>query len=188
MKRVFIGYKCEPLPGLISTTDKLRSKMNNASLKWASPLYWHITSHFIGKAEKGEIEILKDIISETSKSASHFSVSVKGIGFFPSAGHPKVLWAGVEPKDKLSKLYHKTGALLRTAGFKTDDRPYSPHITLARVKHCKNTEITKEIESTYSGTVFGTLNINEIILYESRLFPSGAKYIPLFKAEFNTVD
>jgi len=185
MKRVFIGYKCEPFPDLISTTDKLRSKLNNASLKWASPLYWHVTSHFIGKAEKNEIELLKEIVSETAKAAHTFSVSVTGIGFFPSADRPRVLWTGVDPKDELTKLYYKTGALLRTAGFKTDNRPYSPHITLARIKQCRNTEITKEIETSYSDTVFGTMNINEIILYESRLSPSGAKYIPLFKADFS---
>jgi len=183
MKRVFIGYKCEPFPDLLFTTGKLKKQLSDARIKWVSPEYWHITSHFIGKADDNELEILKEIIAETGKQTNPIKVAVTGIGFFPTTDRPKILWTGVEPQDELSKIYYKTGALLRSEGFKTDSRPYNPHITLARIKHCSNPELTDEIERAYAGIVFGALNINEIILYESRLSPSGAVYIPLFKTK-----
>jgi 2'-5' RNA ligase len=179
MKRVFIGYKCSMLPDLVTAAGKMKSTLKNASVKWASPLYWHITSHFIGKAGNEEIEILKAILREAVSGTEPFTVNVQGIGFFPNADHPRVLWSGVSPVDKLSKLYYRTGALLRREGFETDKRPYSPHITLARIKHCNDPGVTKDIESSYKERIFGTLDINEIILYESRLSPEGAKYIPL---------
>ena len=185
MKRVFIGYKCDPFPRILQTVEKLRSRFKGSSAKWTSSGSWHITSYFIGNANDQEIEILKEIITETAKNTRPFSVSVTGIGFFPSADRPKVLWAGVTPKDDLTKLYHKTGALLRTAGFKTGNRSYTPHITLARIKHCHDPEIAKSIESYYSGMAFGTLHINDIILYESRLFPSGAQYVPIYTAKIS---
>ena len=181
MKRVFIGYKCPPFAELMATVDDLHHQLAGCNVKWASPAYWHITSHFIGKADEKEIAILKDIITEISKTAKTFNVDVTGIGFFPSAARPRVMWAGVSPGDELAKLYYRTGALLRKEGFKTDNRPYSPHITLTRMKQCDH-HLTKKIEKNYSGKKFGTLTVNEIILYESRLSTSGAKYIPIHTA------
>ncbi len=183
MKRVFIGYRCEPFPGLLLTVDKLKDTFQKARIKWTYPDSWHITSHFIGRANAEELETLKEIVSETAENAKGFSVNVTGIGFFPSVSRPKVLWTGVDPKDDLTKLYQKTGALLRSEGFETVTNPYNPHITLARIKYCNNTELAGEVEQLYEGKVFGTMNINKIILFESRLFPTGARYTPMFSAE-----
>jgi 2'-5' RNA ligase len=184
MKRVFIGYKCPPFSGLLTAVNELQSKMANCNVKWTSHAYWHITSHFIGNADDREVTVLKDIITEVSRAARIINIEVRGIGFFPSSGRPRVMWAGVKPEDDLAKLYYRTGALLRREGFETDSRPYSPHITLARIKHC-NPALTQEVEKDFEGRTFGALTVNEIILYESRLSPSGAKYIPIHTAEMS---
>ncbi|NPA35959.1 MAG: RNA 2',3'-cyclic phosphodiesterase [Chlorobi bacterium] len=179
MKRVFIGYDCNTLPELVSLSSKLKETLKCGNIRWIPPENWHITSHFIGNAGDNEIEILKEILFEASSGTGPFSVTVKGIGFFPSARRPKVMWSGVSPVNVLSKLHYRTGALLRREGFETDNRPYNPHITIARIKHCEHPEKTENTESTYRKAVLGYLNIDRIILYESILFPDGAKYIPL---------
>ena len=183
MKRVFIGYICGPLPELLLTVDKLKDTFQRERIKWTYPDSWHITSHFIGGANVGEIKTLKEIVSEIAGNAKGFSVNVTGIGFFPSASRPKVLWAGVDSKDDLTKLYHKTGALLRSEGFNTATNPYNPHITLARISHCVSKELASEVEQLYEKKDFGILHVSKIILFESRLFPTGARYTPMFSAE-----
>ncbi len=183
MKRVFIGYKCDSLPDLVFATDRIKATLKDASVKWATPLYWHITSHFIGQVTNSKISMLKKIINEVAGNSIPFSVSIKEIGFFPSPDRPRILWAGTNPAEELAKLYDETGNLLQQGGFEIDNRSYAPHITLARIKRCNDTYITKQIANDFKNHIFGTVNINEIILYESRLFLKGEKYIPIYKAE-----
>jgi len=182
-KRVFIGYKCDALPDLVSTVEKLKKSLGGASVKWTSPAYWHITSHFLGQVSSRQLETLKEMITEVASANSTFKVSVTKIGFFSSPYRPRVIWAGTEPVDELEKLYEDAAKLLLKNGFDIDKRPYNPHITLARIKHCNDTSVTKQIAEDYKDHIFGSVDVDHIILYESRLYPAGAKYIPVFKGE-----
>ena len=181
--RVFIGYKCDALPALVSAVEELKISLAGASIKWTSPSYWHITAHFLGQVSPRQIEALKEIITTVASGNSPFKISVKKIGFFSSPYRPRVLWAGTEPVDELVKLYDDAARLLLQSGFETDQRPYNPHITLARIKHCNDTSVTKQIAENYKDKTFGPVVVDHIILYESRLYPTGARYIPVFQAE-----
>jgi 2'-5' RNA ligase len=90
----------------------------------------HLTLHFLGDAEVDRVaEALKNV------SVPSFKFSIVGTGYFVGRGASFVLWAGVSNYAKLQSLYSAIADALLTHGFNTEDRPYSPHITLAR---CQN--------------------------------------------------
>jgi RNA 2',3'-cyclic 3'-phosphodiesterase len=93
----------------------------------------HLTLHFLGEVAPPSDEAIRRALQEVQASA--FAITIKGVGRFPPEGQPHVLWAGVENGPSLLGLHQSIGATLTKAiGFQPETRPYSPHVTLARLK------------------------------------------------------
>ena len=97
----------------------------------------HLTLHFLGKVSTHEIDAVRAALAAVRMNA--FTIRLSGVGMAStcfrghSERHAKVLWAGVEPNADLTALHCSIGTVLADAiGFQPEDRPYSPHVTLAR--------------------------------------------------------
>jgi len=154
--------------------------------RWVAADKLHVTLLFLGGVEP---EAVKDISGEMGRLAAgmaRWSSRVRGLGAFPTPRRPRVLWAGVEGRREcFEELY--SGLERRLAPFreKKEKRAYTPHITLARFKG-RTAGSLEEVVQSFAGTDWGELKVDELTLFESRLSPKGAEYIPLFTADFKT--
>ncbi|HIJ98946.1 TPA: RNA 2',3'-cyclic phosphodiesterase [archaeon] len=135
----------------------------------------HITLKFLGEIEQKDLDIIKDSIEEAVQGIKSFQISIKGVGAFPSLARPRVIWADVEDgKDELIELANRIDEKVVLREF--DKKPFSPHITVARLKTPKHIAALAEIERDYEEFEFGKITVSEVKIKESELTPKGPIY------------
>lgn len=175
-----------PLPehlkeSIRATQKDLQARISNA--RWTRLENLHLTLHFFAAIEQETLEKLKVSMLSLKGCQRPFQVEVKGLGAFPNPHRPRVLWLGLEPCDRLEQLYRDTGEQLRQAGLAIDSRPYSPHLTIGRLRGGKP-DLTALFSSIRQESI-DRLTVDRLILYESRLRPDGAQHIPLLTVNFD---
>ena len=104
----------------------------------------------------------------------------RGMGFFPNERRPRVVWCGVHGSDNLAKLARDMEARVEALGIERETRPYTPHLTLARIDAEKvpRAQIGKLVATAkkFEDSSFGSARGTEFHLYESVTKPSGAEY------------
>jgi 2'-5' RNA ligase len=113
--------------------ERLRPAAKLAKLSWTRVDNLHITTKFIGEWPEDRFEDMKRALSSVG-SPGAIPVRVSGIGWFPNARNPRVLWAGVHAEEPLKSLASATDAAVHAIGVAREDREYSPHLTLARIR------------------------------------------------------
>ncbi|MDQ2712954.1 MAG: RNA 2',3'-cyclic phosphodiesterase [Acidobacteriota bacterium] len=115
--------------------DRLLSALRPEALITWSPLdNLHITTKFIGEWPENRIHELHVALLELPPRDS-FEVELSGLGWFPNKRSPRVLWAAVDGGESLKSLAHDVEDRLAELGIKPEEREFSPHLTLARIKH-----------------------------------------------------
>lgn len=139
--------------------------------KWVAPDQLHLTVRFIGEVDGALFRDIRDILSEVSSAS--FSLQLKGVGYFPPRGAPRVLWAGLEKSEPLQLLRKKVESALIRAGVAPEGRKFSPHITLARLK---NSPVQKIANFLSGNGLFSQepFQVEDFKLYSSVLSPKGA--------------
>ena len=168
MKRLFIAIDIEnEIKAYIESSLKLFPGQ-----KWTNIEQQHITLKFLGDTE----EDLFSQIRENLKSVNmeNFSISIQDTGFFPNIRRPNVFWLGITPEPKLIILKNEIDNLLSPLGIQPDDREFSPHLTLMRIKYFKDRSFPEKLNSRFSSFKKQTFQINSFILYSSVLDSSGA--------------
>lgn len=170
--RIFIGIDLpNDLKDIVYQTIKFFKSTYNKSINYVPRENLHITLKFIGEINEKDFMLIKASLSEISFSP--FIVEFKGLGCFPDIFNARVLWIGVKDGDEsFKKLYEKIISILPEK-FKKDDKNFSPHLTLARLKEKPLKSFINLIDREKS---FGTFRVSSIQLYESKLERSGAKY------------
>jgi RNA 2',3'-cyclic 3'-phosphodiesterase len=105
-----------------------------ALVKWSPLDNLHITTKFIGSWPEARIDELHEALAEVAPRPP-FEVEVRHLGWFPNERSPRVLWAGVHGGTPLSSLASETEERLLSLGVPCEDREFSPHLTLARIKN-----------------------------------------------------
>jgi RNA 2',3'-cyclic 3'-phosphodiesterase len=141
------------------------------SAKWVSPEQLHLTLRFIGETDQLTFSAIKENLSRISFPC--FTLSVCGVGHFPPGRRPRVIWLGLDPCTALSDLARQVETAVVEATLPPEDRPFSPHITLARMKECVPTAVER-FEKANAGFTFPPFQVKEFILYSSLLTRSGA--------------
>jgi 2'-5' RNA ligase len=111
-----------------------------------------------------------------------FSVEVQGVGVFPHVKHPKILWVGVTGKTgALQELVLEIEAALEPLGFPPEEKPYHPHLTLARIKRDNALVGSALLENGVLEREehLGTFMVDRLTLFQSDLDSTGATYTPL---------
>lgn len=149
-----------------------------ARITWGSAERAHITVRFIGEVNDAKAGTIAAAL-QPALAASACDVNVSGVGAFPRSGSPRVLWAGLtEGVQGLVDLEREVSARLDACGIPREDRPYRPHLTLARVRDAAGLR-TQLLLKGFADREFGTTRVDAITLYESRLSPQGSAYVPL---------
>lgn len=139
--------------------------------RWVGASEIHLTLRFIGEISPQVLSSIKSAL--TSVSFSPFMLSLSGVGHFPPHGHPRVLWVGLEKGPELVSLQKRIESAVQQAAIPPEERPFSPHITLARLKETPAAAVAR-FEAAHRGLAFVPFPVEEFILYSSILTPRGA--------------
>jgi len=131
---------------------------------------------FLGDVPEKNIDKIGDAISGIN--CEPFAAKVHGIGAFPKPSYARVIYIGADPEETFTMLYAEVESALTPLGFKREKRPFTPHATIARVKHISREARTglEDAIKRLSDTEVGTMNVDAIKLKKSRLTPRGAIY------------
>jgi RNA 2',3'-cyclic 3'-phosphodiesterase len=145
------------------------------SIAWVSPQNLHVTLQFLGEVDSTSARALTDRLSSPF-ALPPFEIGVAGLGTFPPAGPPRVVWLGIrEGAAQLSALYRDVGLRLEGLGFTRDPRPFHAHLTIGRVKGPLSAPFRAAMAG--AGAVdAGRCLVDHVTLFESRLSPAGAVY------------
>jgi 2'-5' RNA ligase len=142
-----------------------------ARVSWVAPELLHLTLHFLGSVESVTAARIAEAVAERIDLAA-FRVTFEGLGTFPPRGRPAVIWLGVgQGRESLIELHGIIGARLKAAGVQLEARPFSPHLTLARVKQASGHFTTREGKWGLSPSL-----VDRVTLYESQLARHGATH------------
>jgi RNA 2',3'-cyclic 3'-phosphodiesterase len=154
-----------------------------ARVTWVTSDRMHLTVRFIGAADEERLAALQRVLLPTFETP-RFTLTVKGTGAFPPRGPLRVIWAGLEDgRDQLLALERELTARLSTIGIGPEDRRYSPHLTLARVRDPAGLRAAALLDGLQTHA-FGHSTIDAITLFESRLSPKGPTYVALARTAF----
>jgi RNA 2',3'-cyclic 3'-phosphodiesterase len=154
--------------------DRLRPA---AKLSWTRPENLHITTKFIGEWPEERLDEAKRALASV-KSSGPIAIGIHGIGWFPDARRPRVLFAGVKSGDELTDLAQATDDALAAIGVEKEDRKYTPHLTLARVRTSAPLDGIRKALDSIDSADFGSFTAAAFYLYLS----ASGKYTKL--AEF----
>ena len=153
--------------------SRLRNEFPDAPVRWERPEKLHVTVKFAGALDHEQLAIFEQRVREAARSVAPFRIRIAGTGAFVKRRGPSVLWLGVEQLLELD-LFGTVAAKLDGV----EKRHFHPHITIARIKDAKKATELIEIHraSAFESAEF---EVNEIIIYESKLLPSGSVYSKL---------
>lgn len=146
--------------------------------RWVRPENLHVTLKFIGEWPLEKLEPLRTVLAAVRQNEPT-ALEFRGLGFFPNETRPRVFWAGIEASPNLRTLASEIDRATEKLGVPREQRPFSPHLTLARFEPPGLPEKLRAAIQQNSAREFGALRTNEFHLIESKLKPSGAEYTTL---------
>jgi RNA 2',3'-cyclic 3'-phosphodiesterase len=151
-------------------SDNLRALLDRlkplAKLAWSPLNNLHITTKFIGEWPEARLEEMTTALAAASTPGA-IDIEIRGLGWFPNPRRPRVFWAGVEAGEPLRVLARSTEQAAAKLGVPVEDRPYSPHLTLARIKSPVPLQPLCEAVSTRESESFGRFRASAFYLYLS---------------------
>jgi RNA 2',3'-cyclic 3'-phosphodiesterase len=180
---VAIELPAEALRLLGAIQEQVRANLGAGTgvLKWSRPEGIHMTLQFLGEVPGGRIGAIEQALRQAAASARAFNLGVGGLGAFPNVRRPRVLWVGLTgDTDAALSLAAAVSANLAPLGFKPD-KPFSPHMTIARVREGTSPAQLAPISRILSLTddtlpAPSTFRVEGISLMQSRLQPGGSAY------------
>jgi 2'-5' RNA ligase len=161
---------------LAALLDSLRALSSGP--RWVRPGNLHVTLKFIGQWQPDRLEALRNALA-TVQLDQPVTLDFHGLGFFPNEKRPRVFWAGIEASPNLITLASEIERATEKLGIQREQRPFSPHLTLARFEPPGLPEKLRGAIQENVAREFGALHSSEFRLIESKLKPSGAEYTTL---------
>lgn len=160
-----------------------------AGLRPVKPGNIHLTLKFLGDVESFRIPAISQCLEEVTSRYVPFSITIQGLGAFPGwRKRPRVLWVGAHPADLLQELFQCVDSETAAIGFPSEDRRFSPHLTLARINQQFSNpvqcELLEKLMNLEREPLFGQMTVNQVVLFKSLLQPSGPVYTILSRHPF----
>lgn len=179
--RTFVAVKLPTLPTLRPVLQSL------AAMNWpvvaVSPDEMHVTLKFLGDTPSNLRDAIQQQVAQMATGQSPFVLRVEGVGAFPNADRPAVLWAGLKHAEPLVTLAERLETALEPLGFARELRPYHPHLTLARIKGRPPRELF-DLLRRHAETLFGTVEVHAVeFLRSDPRQRDGTRYTTLSSCE-----
>jgi RNA 2',3'-cyclic 3'-phosphodiesterase len=156
-----------------------RLKPQCRTAKWARPEGMHVTLKFIGHAiadgDTIKLDAARAALADVH-SDEPVEIRYRGVGFFPDARGPRVLWCGVQASANLARLDDDIERALEPLGIPAEEHAFVPHLTLARFKSPDGIDALLRLTAEFAERDFGSARETEFHLFESKLKPGGSEY------------
>lgn len=173
---VAINFPNEIKQTLGSLIDDLRTLPSD--VKWVEMENLHLTVQFLGNVGEDLVPSTVEALNRSVAGVSPFSLTLGGLGVFPSKARPRVFWVGVSGETAvLLQLNRQVQRELGQLGFEPGNNRFSPHLTLARIRSPQGfAAVMDRAEKITEGREFGSAKISSTELMLSELGPKGPKY------------
>jgi 2'-5' RNA ligase len=185
--RAFIAVEIPPEihKAIESKTAPLRAALDTSLVRWVPTDNIHLTLKFLGDISPANVEMLSQMLNVEVGQHSTFVLKFGGLGAFPNPRRPRVIWIGIQAPAGLEALQRGIEAATATLGYPSEERPFSPHLTIGRVKQNAGSAGVQKIRTALEETKVGALGaaqVSAVHLFKSDLKSSGAVYTRLFSA------
>lgn len=163
----------------IDLPDDVKSRLAElckgvAGAKWVTTDQMHLTLRFIGETDEKQFQAIRTLMN--SIRGEPFEIALKGVGQFPPKGAARVLWAGLDAPPALVMLHRKIELALTGLGLPPEEKPFSAHVTLGRLKTPPNPESIRQFMNKNAALQSPPIPVREFVLYSSFLRPEGPFY------------
>lgn len=158
-------------------------KQKSGRVKWVAPKNIHVTVKFLGEVNEDKIDSIKSAIQKIARKYQKVDCAVDAIGGFPNLSRPRVIWAGLTGQAEiLESIVHDIEEETFKLGFPKEEKRFSPHLTLGRIKENYGLEDLVSYVKSYK---IESLNcqLSTLTLFKSTLTPAGPIYDRLLEAE-----
>lgn len=166
-------------------TVNLRKAADTLLVRWVPTSNIHLTLKFLGDISESNLQFIKQMLMQECSQHSPFEMQIGKLGSFPTPKRPRVIWVGIDAPAELTKIQQAIEAASSRLGYTKEDRDFSPHLTIGRVRPGLSTtdiqKIRMALESNHV-TMLGSAKINALHLYKSDLQTGGSVYTRLFSA------
>ncbi len=188
MWRLFIAIELPP--PVITRLSEMQADLKKGTppdtVRWVNPTGIHLTLKFLGDVAVTQRAAIEAALAHAASGHGPFTLAAGGLGCFPDCRRPRVVWAGIhESPEELAALQQAVEQFVAPLGYATEDRPFSPHLTLGRIqREARPGDVQKlgERVANTPPTEPERWQVDRISLIRSELKPSGAVYTPLYHA------
>jgi 2'-5' RNA ligase len=187
--RAFIALRLdaavdEAIAGLV---ERLRAPENSIGqddtrergIRWVRQANFHLTLFFLGPSVPRErLAPVADALGAIAQQTAPFEIAVRGVSVFPNLARPRVIWVGLHG-DALVGLAARVAEAAERCGFAPEQRAYSPHLTIGRVRLRRSPGRLRRALSEVADSSFGVSRIERVILYRSEPGPQSSTYYEL---------
>jgi 2'-5' RNA ligase len=153
----------------------LRERLPRA--KWVDPANLHLTLLFLGQVDEARVPVLTEALVGAFAKHPPLDLRLAEAGTFPRGRPARVAWVGMEtPGDLLALQADVEAAAVEAIGFEPEERPFSPHVTLARCEPNWPRDAADKFVNAFPGTIGQPWTAERGVLMESKLSPRGAQY------------
>jgi 2'-5' RNA ligase len=156
-----------------------RLREAGADVRWVPDNNLHLTLKFLGDTEEGLISEIKVALHKKLSPYAPFYIKISGVGYFPGGKNPRVIWIGIEEPGSLADIYREVEEVMVNIGYPREKRPFSPHLTIGRVRSPKRMSETLRRLEELRTVSFEGFEVKAVKLMKSDLKPGGAEYSEL---------
>lgn len=178
----------------VDVGDAMRSRLASAQqtlaqatsdVKWVEAENLHVTLLFLGEVDERDLLKVCRAVQGVAAAQPAFRLEASGVGCFPNARRPRVVWAGIgEGASELTALHDALEPpLLELGCYRREDRPFTPHLTLGRTKSDAPAEALAQALPKLATWRGGSVDVRELRVYSSELASRGPTYTVLARAK-----
>ena len=165
---------------------RLRATVPDARASWNRDDKLHLTIKFLGDIALQRVPDLSLAAAQAVSGMKPFMLAAEGCGAFPPRGEPRVLWIGIDDAaGQLARLYERLEEECSARGFKGEQRPFHPHLTIARVRTPQD---ARRLTASHKELGFGRIefNVSELLVIRSELRSEGSRYTEISRQLFGS--
>lgn len=187
--RTFVAITLEPqvLRALEAAQARLRGLEGGHACRWVGTESIHLTLHFLGDVPEERLQEVFAAVARGSRGYGSIAIAVAGLGCFPNARQPRIVWAGVrEETGRLVDLQRAIGRELAGVGYPPERRPFTPHLTIGRARRDAARADLAALGRSVSAQpqdALAEMRVERVHVIKSDLRPSGAVYTTMSTTE-----
>ena len=175
---VALPIPAKVLQQIINATVEMRTTIKDG-VRWTPPENLHLTLRFLGESNLEQLEKLQDQLGQLQELPA-FNLNFTKYGVFPAWKRPSALWLGINKSSDLENLAKTVDTMAINVGYRSNKKPFRPHITLARIKRNPSAATIEQISQTFrektASPHISSFQACHVVLFQSILSQEGAKY------------